>query len=267
LDILAQGPGFVAIAKPPGRIVVPGRGEAAREPTLRDELAARLGTPVWVVHRLDRGTSGVLLFATDPDAHRALSRAFERRAVTKRYWALVRGHLLGGGEIDLALQPVRGGRVRTVAPAAPGRGAAPVGAKASQTIWRAMERCGAFTVLELRPQTGRLHQIRAHLAAIGHPLAVDPAYGGADRLTVGQLGRAGGDDRPSSQGPGPRGPGPDAVVLDRTPLHAASLKFPAPDSGKPVEVFANLPQDLVRAITILREDGQRAALADDPPGG
>jgi RluA family pseudouridine synthase len=233
LTVLTERPGLVAIAKPPGRIVIPGRGAAAGEEPLRDELARQLGRPVWVVHRLDRGTSGVLVFATSAEAHRALSRAFERHAVSKRYWALVKGALYGQGEIDRALGPARGGLVRVVPPGA-------AGGKPSRTSYRAIERLRSFTVVELRPETGRLHQVRAHAAALGHPLAVDPDYGGASRLTAADLLGA----EPS---------GPDEVILDRVPLHALSLKLPALDSGGPALVIdAPLAPDLERALELLR---------------
>ena len=235
-EILYHDDALIALAKPPGRIVIPGRGAAAGELTLRDEIAGELGRPVYVVHRLDRGTSGVLLFAITPEAHRALSMAFERHDVDKRYWGLCRGTLLGAGEIDRALVPIRGGKVR---PARPGEAAG----KPSVTGWRALERFGGeaapapalalaqigFTSVELRPRSGRLHQVRAHLALLGHPLAVDPDYGGAEQLRLG-----------------------DDVVLDRVPLHAERVRFRHPTDGRPIEIVAPLPPDLARVVDRLR---------------
>jgi RluA family pseudouridine synthase len=234
LTVLAEGEGFVAIAKPPGRIVVPGRGLAAQEVTLRRELEQQIGRPLLVVHRLDRGTSGVLLLATDEQAHRALSRAFEHHAVVKRYWALVRGSLLGSGEVDRPLVQIRGGLVRVERPGESG-------GKASRTAWRALERLGPFTIVEFRPQTGRLHQIRAHALALGHPLAVDPDYGGLRALTARDLG---GEGPPASAG--------DLVVVDRPTLHAWSVKFPHPRTAVPVVVEAPLSDDLQHAVSLLR---------------
>jgi tRNA pseudouridine32 synthase/23S rRNA pseudouridine746 synthase len=229
LDVLYHDDALIALAKPAGRIVVPGRGGAREEPTLRDEvsaLPALAGRAVYVVHRLDRGTSGVLLFALNAEAHRALSIAFERHQVDKRYWALCRGTLLGAGMIDRALVPIRGGKVRV---ARPGES----GGKPSVTAWRALERlagpAGDFTAVEARPRTGRLHQVRAHLASIGHPLAVDPHYGGDERLELG-----------------------GGAALDRVPLHAASLRLRHPATGQPLEIQAALPADLDRTLTLLR---------------
>jgi 23S rRNA-/tRNA-specific pseudouridylate synthase len=255
LDFLYHDDALVALAKPAGRIVVPGRGAAASERTLREDVAAELGRDVFVVHRLDRGTSGVLLFAVTAEAHRALSMAFERHQIDKRYWGLCRGTLVGSGEVDRALVPIRGCRVR---PARPGENAG----KPSVTAWRAIERFArsgegggggevsgggegtgaarAFTSVELRPRSGRLHQVRAHLAVLGHPLAVDPDYGGAERLLARDL------------DPTLESPSADELVLSRVPLHAERVRFRHPTTGKPVEIAAPLPPDLERVVTLLR---------------
>jgi 23S rRNA-/tRNA-specific pseudouridylate synthase len=253
-DFLYHDDALVALAKPPGRIVVPGRGAAASERTLREDVAEALGRDVFVVHRLDRGTSGVLLFAVTAEAHRTMSMAFERHQVDKRYWGLCRGTLVGAGEVDRALVPIRGGKVR---PARPGEAAG----KPSVTAWRAIERFGravelggsggaaaessgsiepAFTSVELRPRSGRLHQVRAHLAVLGHPLAVDPDYGGAERLIARDL-----DPRvdPSAA---------EEVVLARVPLHAERLRFRHPTTGNQVEIEAPLPPDLAKVVSLLR---------------
>lgn len=252
-DFLYHDDALVALVKPAGRIVVPGRGVAASERTLREDVAEALGRDVFVVHRLDRGTSGVLLFAVTAEAHRAMSMAFERHQIDKRYWGLCRGTLIGAGEVDRALVPIRGGKVR---PARPGEAAG----KPSVTAWRAIERFGggegggggglaakesgaiapAFTSVELRPRSGRLHQVRAHLAVLGHPLAVDPDYGGAERLTARDL-----DPRVES-------PAAEEVVLARVPLHAERLRFRHPTTGKQVEIEAPLPPDLTKALSLLR---------------
>lgn len=238
-EILYRDAALVAVAKPAGRLVVPGRGSAGdgREgECLRDEVARTLGTRVFVVHRLDRDTSGVLLFALDSDAHRALSVAFERRQIGKRYWALCRGTMLGTGEVDHALVAARGGRVRAA-------GAGERG-KPSRTRWRALERFPdagpdrqGLTAVEWRPLSGRLHQVRAHAQVAGHPLAVDPAYGGAERLRVRDL---------------VRGAEAEEVVVARVTLHAAGVELRHPRSGERLEIEAPLAEDLKRALEMLR---------------
>jgi len=207
LEVLFSDDVMAAVAKPPGRIVVPGRGTPER--TVREEAEAQLG-PLWVVHRLDRGTSGVLLFARSADAHRTLCGAFEHHRVAKRYLALVRGVLSGDRRIDAAVE-----------------------GRASTTFLRLF---AAFppgaSLIEAFPASGRTHQIRVHLAQAGHPLLVDPDYGEA---------------------PPWRSPGGGAI-LERTPLHAASLEMLHPVSGEPVRIDAQIPPDMRGAIEALRAD-------------
>ena len=222
LSILFADDEIAAVAKPPGRIVVPGRG--AREQTVREEAEAQLG-PLWVVHRLDRGTSGVLLFARTAGAHRALCGAFEHHRVAKRYLALVRGVLEGDRRIDAPVAAGRKGKMRA------GEGIA--GARAATTFLRLFAPFppGA-SLVEAFPASGRTHQVRVHLAHAGHPLLVDPEYG----------------DAPPWRAPG------GCAVLERTPLHAASLEFLHPSSGVPVRIEAPLPPDMQGAIEALRAD-------------
>src|SRR5262249_13441359 len=118
-EILYRDEALIAVAKPAGRLVIPGRD--GREPALRDELGAELGCRLFVGHRRAGGASGVLLSALPAAAHRTLSMAFERHAVDKRYWALCAGLVLGSGEIDRALVPIRGGRVRAARPGEAGK--------------------------------------------------------------------------------------------------------------------------------------------------
>lgn len=223
---------LLAIDKPAGRLVIPGRTAGAQ--SLREELEARHGR-LWVVHRLDRGTSGVLLFARTAAAHRALNLAFDRGAPRKRYLALVRGAPPEAQRIDLALAAGRKGRMRPAAAGDP-RG------KPSATVVRRLEvfpelpwAGGPLALVEAFPETGRTHQIRVHLAAAGTPLAVDPDYGEAGPL---------------------RGPGGE-TLLARTPLHAARLELAHPVTGAALAIEAPLPPDLTGALETLRATGSR----------
>jgi tRNA pseudouridine32 synthase/23S rRNA pseudouridine746 synthase len=224
--ILHEDAQLLAVAKPPGRLVIPGRTPGER--SLREELEAAHG-PLWVVHRLDRGTSGVLLFARTAEAHRALNLAFDAGEPEKRYLAIVRGAPPAEVRVDLALARGRKGRMR---PARAGE----AGAKPSATRFRRLEGWpegplgGPYALVEALPETGRTHQIRIHLLSIGCPLAVDPEYG--------------------EEGPLRR---PDGTPwLDRTPLHAERLVVRHPADGTPLELRAPLPGDLEAALGVLR---------------
>ena len=160
-----------------------------------------------IVHRLDRQTSGVLLVAKNDAAHRNLAAQFASRRVTKVYIALVHGVVKADhGKIEkpIARDPVR--RIRMTARLASGRSA--------WSEYRVVRRFEKFTLLEVRIGTGRTHQIRVHLASIGHPVAGDKLYGAA------------------------------AGASDRFFLSAARIQFTQPSSGEPVEVSAPLPPDL-----------------------
>jgi len=218
---------LLAVDKPAGRIVIPGR--VAGERSLREELEALHGR-LWVVHRLDRGTTGVLLFARTAEAHRALNLAFDRGEPRKRYLALVRGVPPGSIRLDAPIAPGRRGRMRVAARDDP-RG------KPAATVVRRLEAFpardwtgGPLALVEALPETGRTHQIRVHLAQAGFPLAVDPDYGEA-----GSLADSGG--RP---------------LLARTPLHAARLEVEHPAGGGALVLEAPLPADLAAALDALR---------------
>lgn len=213
--------GLVAVDKPAGMVVIPGRPGAAEGPCLRDALEQQLGRKVWVVHRIDRDTSGVVVFALDAESHRAASMAFEAGHAKKRYLALVEGRLTS--ELDIQL-PLMEGRKRTMKVAPPGSG------KPSRTIVRPVEAFARASVVECEPLTGRQHQLRVHLRAHGHPLLFDHQYGRKQPLTEKDMGGEG-----------------STVVLARTPLHAARLEL---DGVGVVE--SPLPADLRRVLDLLR---------------
>jgi tRNA pseudouridine32 synthase/23S rRNA pseudouridine746 synthase len=226
LAVLHEDAHLVAVDKPAGRLVIPGRGEPER--TLREDAEDRYGR-IWVVHRLDRGTSGVLVLARTAEAHRTLNLAFDRQEVSKRYLALVRGAPELEMRVEVAIAPARRGRMR---PARPGDGRG----KAAATYFRLIETFAArgglpvLSLVEAWPETGRTHQIRVHLAHAGFPLAVDPDYGD----------------------PGPLLDGEGRTLLERTPLHAARLELAHPATGRPLVIVAPLPADLERAIDAAR---------------
>ncbi len=179
LAILLVDADCVVAAKPAGMLSVPGRG-----PLLQDCLLSRLQNrfgDLRVVHRLDMATSGLIVFARNADAQRTLNRAFAERAVEKRYVATVDGVVFAdSGEIDLPLSADWPNRPLQRVDHAAG--------KPSITRYRVLERSPTSTRLSLRPITGRAHQLRVHLLALGHPILGDALYAPhAARARAGRL--------------------------------------------------------------------------------
>lgn len=173
---------------------------------------------LWVVHRLDRQTSGVIVFARTAAAHRDLNTQFEQRRAVKTYHALVQGlPAWDSRSIRLPLRADGDRRHRTVVDHQRG--------KPAETDLLVLERFDQVALLQATPHTGRTHQIRAHLAAVGHPIVSDPLYGGAELSGLPRLG-----------------------------LHAYSLRLFHPGSKDEMEFIAPYVEDMVQAIDSLRLD-------------
>lgn len=169
LDILYQSTHFVAVNKPAGLPVHPSRETALSVEAFFPYFSKRKDGP-WLVHRLDRDTSGCLLIALRKQALIAAQNAFSRRQVTKTYWAIVRGHPASdAGSVELPLLRVEKNRLWKMEVNSEGQD--------SHTNWRVLHRGCDATLLELQLLTGRTHQARAHCAAMGHPMIGDPIYG------------------------------------------------------------------------------------------
>jgi len=205
LTLLHVDDACIVVDKPAGLLAVPGRGAH-----LQDCMAARvqaLFADALVVHRLDMATSGLMLFARGIEAQRHLSRAFAQREVHKRYVAVVHGALdAAQGEIDLPLIADWPNRPLQKVDHAHG--------KPSLTRWRVIASDAADrTRVELEPVTGRAHQLRVHLLAIGHPILGDALYAPPEVL----------------------------AGADRLLLHAAQLRFAHPVSGEIVAIDSAVP--------------------------
>jgi 23S rRNA pseudouridine1911/1915/1917 synthase len=189
LSVLAEGSGWIAIDKPAGIPVHP--LDPDETGTVLNALVARHpemqgvgegGLRSGVVHRLDVDTSGAMLFATREDAWRTLRAAFREHRVTKIYRAVVVGRLEGDGAIELGFVTARHrpAKVRVVADAELSRSR---GVRMGSLRWRCLERFDRATLVEVRPRTGHLHQIRTTFAHLGFPIAGDPLYGATDDST------------------------------------------------------------------------------------
>lgn len=218
IPVRYEDPHLLVVTKPAGMLTHP--TAATRSGTLVNRLLG-MGVPLsgqggpdrpGIVHRLDAGTSGLLVVAKDDETHGALTRLLAAREVERRYLALVRGRVEPDRfTVDASLVRRRG-RVAVGAAGA-----------ASATDFDVEERMDGSTLLQARPRTGRTHQIRVHLASIGHPILGDRSYGGA-----------GADAR--------------RLGLGRPFLHAAGLAFVHPRTGNRVEVEEPLATDLRRAL-------------------
>jgi 23S rRNA pseudouridine1911/1915/1917 synthase len=210
---------LAVVDKPAGLVVHP--APSHRGPTLVSELGEMLGGGAdperpGIVHRLDKDTSGLLVVARDEETHAALQRAVKKREVERSYLALVGGRLGSRtGTIDAPIGRAARQRHRMAVAGAASREA--------RTHFTVLELFAAETYLEARLETGRTHQIRAHFAAIGHPLAGDSTYGGEDRHRLG-----------------------------RQFLHAHRLAFAHPASGERLELVSELPADLAAALADAR---------------
>jgi 23S rRNA pseudouridine1911/1915/1917 synthase len=242
VPILWPGNRMIAVDKPAGLATIPGRGEAD---SLLARLAAQLKLPhtgthdpcVRVVHRLDKETSGVLLFATDVAAQQHLSHQFQNNQTEKQYLALVVGRPPAQeGEINAPLAPHPADR-RRMNVFKHGRPAL--------TLWRVEQLFRGYALLRVLPKTGKTHQIRVHLQSIGLPLAVDPLYnppreGARGGLFLSQFKRAYRASRAEEERP----------LIDRLTLHAEQLTFRDLDD-QVVSVTAPLPKDLGATINQL----------------
>jgi len=254
LDVLYEDASLLVVNKPPGLVMHPAPGhwtgtllnalvhyvgkngsgralgagdqEPARSGLAADARRGRPGSAAdaargrpGLVHRLDKDTSGVLVVARTDAAHRDLSRQFRVHSIHRAYLALVAGTVRRGGVIDQPLgRDTRDGRRVS------GRS---IALRAAVTEFRVVERLGPdATLLEVRPRTGRMHQIRAHLASIGHPILGDATYGEAV----------------------------DDLVPPRPMLHAAVLGFAHPATSEYVEYRALLPPDMEHAVDERRRD-------------
>ncbi len=230
VTVLFEDADALAVDKPAGQPVHPSGRHLSG--TLIQEIHAlhaggeRLSVPIRLCHRLDRETSGVVLLAKGERAHRGIRKQFDRRTIEKRYLALVHGspeH--DSGAIELPLGPAHASRVRM-------KIAVQEGGQPARTDWQVVERRRDLALLCCTPITGRQHQIRVHLAAIGHPIVGDKLYGPDDELFL----------RNARHELGPTDL--ETLLLPRHALHSHQLTWLSPTTGNPCSATSPLPPDL-----------------------
>ncbi len=239
LRVVYEDDDLSVIDKPAGMMVHAGAG-ATEKGTLVNALLHRYRTlsstgdelRPGIVHRLDKQTSGLIVIARNDAAHARLAAMFSGRQIRKTYLALVHGELKQDhGIIDAPIARDLQRRVRMTTR----RQSGARHAVSHYTVLRRIHsRFGAFTLLSVRIETGRTHQIRVHLASLGHPVAGDTLYGAPARLA-----------KPAARSmSGKSAPPPETLVLNRNFLHAAELEFAHPVTGKPLHFQAPLPREL-----------------------
>ena len=247
LDILYEDENLAVVNKPAGMMVHAGSGstdDARNRGTLVNALLFHLGKlsevggdlRPGIVHRLDKQTSGIILVAKDDSTHRKLGEMFSERRLEKRYIALVHGHLAKENvtvNLPIARDLIRRTRMTTR------RAASDPGARSAVSHVTVLERLttpyGPFTLVEVKIETGRTHQIRVHMQSLGHPVVGDFLYGAPHRILA-----------------NPPVKGDEGLELERNFLHAAHLSFVHPKTSKPMEMRSALPQDLTEFMAALR---------------
>lgn len=232
LDIVFEDEHLIVVDKPTGLVVHPAVGHA--DGTLQNALLFRFPELDWLprsglVHRLDRDTTGLMVVARTLRAHKSLVDQLQRRDVHREYRALVNGTLVAGGRIEAPVgrHPVHRIRMAVVE-----------GGRMAVTHYQVLERFDGLTLLSVKLETGRTHQIRVHMAHLHHPLVGDPLYGGRPRP--------------------PKGAGPrvSAAItgFPRQALHATALGLNHPATGRPMHWQVPLPGDLLELLELLRQE-------------
>jgi 23S rRNA pseudouridine1911/1915/1917 synthase len=237
LNIIFENDQFIAINKPAGLLSVPDRMQS--EISLKDMLIQQYGS-IYTVHRLDKGTSGVIVFAKDEETHKKLSQLFEGRDVEKFYIGLVHGHLQQEqGSIDASIMehPGKNGKMVTHAKG-----------KISLTDYEIIESFKLYSLIKFQIHTGRTHQIRVHMQHIGHSIVCDDLYGDGEPVFISSLKRnyklskAADEEKP---------------ILSRLALHSALLKFSL--DGEDYTLEAELPKDIRALLQQLRKSGGKSS--------
>lgn len=205
---------LLVIDKPPGMLTIPDGydPEKAHLKAILEPIYGRL----WIVHRLDKLTSGLVILARNKTAHRSLNDQFSKHLVEKVYWAIVNGVPEWDRlEMDKPLRSNVGRRKRTVVDQENG--------KQARTTFQVLRRFRQHALVEARPETGRTHQIRVHLYNLGHPILADPLYGS----------------------------GGESKFISRLALHARSITLDHPASGEKVSFHAPEGEDFVKILQLL----------------
>lgn len=234
IDILYQDDDMIVVNKPAGVLVIPDRFNSDL-PSLNRMLETKLGQQIWVVHRLDRDTSGVICFAKNEQTHRYLSKLFEAHEVGKFYAGIVTGRVIpeeGRIEAPIAEHPGKKGMMVVAKKG-----------KASVTDYKVVEQWGLYSLMQFQIHTGRTHQIRVHMQSIGHPIACDEIYGDGKPFLLSAIKKKYKlSEKEETERP----------LLNRLALHAYKLILHKED-GTEINVEAPIPKDMAACINQLNK--------------
>ncbi len=233
IDIIFEDNDIVVVSKPAGMLSIPDR----YDPKIisADKILKNKYGRIFVVHRLDKETSGVMLFAKNAGAHKDLNTQFQEQRVKKIYHAILSG-ILPKDEIEIDIPLL-------THPGKKGEMIPSVRGKESLSIFRIMEKFRMATLVEVDLVSGRQHQLRAHAAAIGFPLLVDSIYGNQDAFYVSSVKKRFNLKKGTEEKP----------LMDRITMHSYELSFQHPASGGTVTFNAEYPKDFSAALRILRK--------------
>lgn len=236
-EILYQDEDLLIVNKPAGMLTIPDRFDA-NLPSVGKFLKREMGDryKVFVVHRLDRETSGLMCFALNAEAHRNLSIQFEKREVEKLYWALTEGRYTeptGTIEAWLEPNPAKGGTMRVSR-----------NGKRAITDYEVLEQFRDNALVQANIRTGRMHQIRVHFAYIGHPLTVDTLYGRKSEFFLSSIKKR---YRTSEKDD------IELPLMTRTTLHAKILRLNHPTTGERLNFECDLPKDFAAVLNQLQK--------------
>lgn len=230
-NIIFENDQFIAINKPSGLLSVPDRKQS--EPSLKDMLLAKYGS-IYTVHRLDKDTSGVIVYAKNEESHKQLSALFEGRDIEKYYYGLVYGVVhpeTGSVDAPIMEHPAGNGKMITHAKG-----------KQSLTDYEVLQQFRLYSWMRFRIHTGRTHQIRVHMHHLGHAIVADDLYGNGEGVYISALKRNYNLSKNEES---------ERPILGRLALHSSLLKFEL--NGETFELEAPLPKDLRATLTQLEK--------------
>jgi 23S rRNA pseudouridine1911/1915/1917 synthase len=234
IDILYEDDDMLVVNKPSGMLVIPDRFDA-NQPSLNKLLEQKTGQRIWVVHRLDRDTSGAICFAKNEETHKYLSQLFQEHTVGKYYYGLVNGRVIpeeGRVEKPIAEHPTIQGKMTTTKKGKP-----------SITDYKVVEQWPLFSLVQFQIHTGRTHQIRVHMQSIGHSIVCDPLYGDGNAFFLSSIKkRYRLSDHDDVERP----------LLGRLALHSSRLELVKAD-GTEVKAEAPLPKDMAATVNQLNK--------------